>query len=297
MAKDRVLANVRRVLAALLTLSTVGGCKILEKLGPHEGDSCSGDVAVCRGHDFALACHNKKYVQTKCAGPEGCSVKGETLLCDFSTATADDKCPAEWDDQAKCHGSDAYVECHDGHYRPFECRGPKGCATADKKVACDMSVVKEGDACSEEGSASCSKDKTTFYSCKNGTMGEATPCRGPNGCSVNPGNKIGCDKSASLENDPCDAAGAACTPDGAKMLTCLDGKMSLKHVCRGGPCKVENDTVQCTNWGIGDVGDPCTNDAAACSSDGKAFLKCKDGKFAAARQCKCETTGTDVRCK
>ncbi len=292
----RKRTGLSRALAFLVVSATLGGCKLLDKLGTHEGDPCSDNLAVCRGPEVALVCHDGKYVETPCRGPDGCRVRGAELTCDFTNDTESDRCPHEWEDQGRCIGSAGFVACRGGHYARFDCRGAKGCVTEGEKVSCDMSVVVEGDRCSDEGAVSCTKDAKTLLTCKKGKMSSPSPCRGPKGCHKADGSKIACDQSIAAEGDACDGGGA-CTADGAKLLECRDGKNVVAHVCREGPCKSEGDSVACANLGVAEPGDPCTGDIGACSVDRKAMLGCRAGSFAIEKRCACVVEGEQIRCR
>jgi hypothetical protein len=289
--------SARHFVAALVALSFVGGCKWLEKLGPKEGDRCAGSGAVCRGNAAALVCHGGKYVETACAGPQGCSVKGDLLKCDFSGDEDGARCAAEWDDQAVCGGTKRFVRCKDGKISAMSCRGPNGCKSDGENVRCDMTIAVEGDPCSEDAAVACTADQKSMLSCVKGKMTGAQPCRGPAGC--HPGkekDEIVCDNSLGVAGDPC-TSGGVCSVDGTSLLDCKEGKLALAHVCRKGRCEDLGDTVRCSMDGLAEVGDPCDGLVGACSVDEKAVLVCHEGKFVVKRACACLHEGDEIRCR
>ncbi len=287
----------RRAAALLLVLASAASCKLVDKLAAHDGDPCTGHVAVCRGPEVALVCHEGKYFETPCRGPQSCRVEAGNIVCDTSLDDERDKCPPEWEDTGTCRGIDTFVSCRNGRYQVLDCRGPKGCASKDDKVACDISVAVAGDLCNHEGQSACADDKTTMLTCENGKMAMPRPCRGPLGCHSPDAAHVACDEAA-IEGDPCTGDVGACSLDGRAMMRCKDGKYTLLHICRGAEgCRVRSGSVGCGNMVLSEPEDPCSDGVGACSTDGKALLLCKSGKLAVAKKCACVVHGTVPSCE
>ena len=294
----RALATV----AAFSLLTLGASCSLLEKLGnqlgDHEGSPCSGKVGLCKDDSHALICNEGKYALASCRGPQGCKVAGKEMTCDSSLNSEDDTCPAVWEGTGSCRGTGKWVSCQDGHYTVLDCRGKKGCQQTGKTSTCDQSVVDEGDACSEDDTASCSESASEQLTCKKGKMGSPIPCRGPLKCHVSDdGKKNLCDQSLVKEGDACTGDGGACSLDGGATMHCTNGKYVASHVCRGGGCATKDTVVACADMGLAEPGDPCHGEVAACSVDHKSFLDCKSGKFAVTRKCNCATENGSVQCK
>lgn len=298
---------IHHALAVLVTgglLSMAASCSVLEKIaenmGDHAGSACKGKTGLCKGDSTALICNDGKYAEVACRGPKGCSISGGNMSCDSSLNSEDDKCPAVWEGTGSCRGTSKWVGCHDGAYVVLDCRGKTACKQTGTTSNCDQGVVDEGDACTDEDTASCSESGSEKFICKKGKMGSPVPCRGPEKCHSSPdGKKILCDQSLGKEGDTCQSAGGACSVDGSATLHCANGKYVVSHICRGGgPCKTENEMVACGNMGLSEAGDPCSGDIAACTVDGKAFLSCKNGKFEQTRKCnRCTSDGKAVTCQ
>lgn len=174
------------------------------------------------------------------------------------------------------------------------------CLASLPLVACKKSPTV-GAECETAGEATC-KDKTTMLNCAGGKW-EGIACKGPEGCQTT-GAIVKCDESLAAENDSCGSEGGdhySCTPDKKGELKCLEGKWKLVGKC-GGPkgCEAKFPFVKCDN-SISAVGDLCAKDGdAACSTDGKAILECKSGKFSEAQKCekgKCKAEGLFVKCE
>ncbi len=160
---------------------------------------------------------------------------------------------------------------------------------------------KAGEACKNEGEASC-QDPTTIISCTSGKW-ESVACRGPDGCKAE-GPLVKCDETLSQEGDPCGSQKDehfSCSTDKTHELRCEAGKWKTVGKC-GGPkgCEAKFPFVECDN-SVSEVGDLCgkENDAA-CSKDMKSILECKGGKFAVSQKCdegSCKAEGLFVKCE
>lgn len=162
------------------------------------------------------------------------------------------------------------------------------------------SKPKSGDSCKNEGEAVCD-GKQTIITCKGGKW-EAVSCKGPEGCAEQ-GAIVKCDETLAAEGDPCGSQTDehySCSTDKKSQLKCESGKWKMVGKC-GGPkaCEAKFPFVNCDN-SISAVGDPCAKEGdASCSTDGKAILECKGGKFAETQKCdgKCKAEGLFVKCE
>ena len=161
-------------------------------------------------------------------------------------------------------------------------------------VGCE---TKAGDPC-EANTATC-LDRDTKLSCLNGRYTQV-PCRGPDGCR-NTGGKNVCDVSIGRDGDVCateNEGKGACSADGKQMLTCKDGKMTLRYACRGKEgCKDDGGDVRCAEPALGEVGDPCDGEGAACTPALDAMLHCKEGRLSLGTKCACWTKDGQVGCR
>jgi hypothetical protein len=104
-----------------------------------------------------------------------------------------------------------------------------------------------------------------------------------------------CDQSIARKGDACWIAETdACSEDGHTLLRCASHERSLAVACRGPlGCEPEGffdgkgtlDRAFC-DQSVADVGEACVAEGAgACSSDGRALLACRSGKFAQVSAC------------
>jgi hypothetical protein len=290
------------VLLAAVVVLLVAGCK---RKPPKAGTPCTkeGDF-VCADDKTRMACTGGTWVMEHCLsctqttsrglggsssmssyigcvaggiGPEGAACTGDTWDCDDNGKTL--------------------VRCMDGKYRRFACRGKEACHRSDTKISCDHSLADANDACTSEGLAACSSDMSTMLKCNAGKFTPVMHCGGPKRCQLLPDSKMECDNSTANVGDLC-IAGATCSMDGKSILDCKNNKETLFRTCRGADpkCVRGGDLVNCNEPSTGEVGDGC-QPGAACSSDKKQFLECKDGKFVATHKCKsCTVKGDRVNC-
>jgi hypothetical protein len=157
------------------------------------GDGCSQveDVACAPDRKSALQCgkDNKFALGETCKGPNGCTVKGDSITCDNDTADVGDPCHFPGD-YACTSDKGLVLRCDDHKMTPLNtCRGPKHCRVfelpQEKKVQfdCDDSIAQDGDFCDTPNEQACSADKKSILTCKSGKFTSATPCPGPNGCA------------------------------------------------------------------------------------------------------------------
>jgi hypothetical protein len=160
-----------------------------------------------------------------------------------------------------------------------------------------------GAPCGGEKSA-CSADNKTSLRCAKDVWAVEMPCRGPNGCRlINNGDSTSCDYTFAALGDPCDVDDSACSVDRKFELKCDGIKFVPEDTCKGkDACTVSPSakgyTLTCDDH-IADIGDACLESRPACSSDKKAMLVCKEGKFAVDQKCAgpggCVITGSGAQ--
>ncbi|HMJ09848.1 MAG TPA: hypothetical protein VK524_00510 [Polyangiaceae bacterium] len=206
-------------------------------------------------------------------------------------------------DESRCLNSSTQLSCHDGRFIATPCRGRAGCGTSDHGVSCDISGNRAGDPCSsaDEGAASCVAPAKMVV-CRAGKY-QFTECRGAQGCKNEAGRAL-CDTSIAESGDVCSKEGLkACGKDAKQVLSCQAGKMAFLYSCRGEQgCTASSGKLNCdmSVAQVEDVCDPRMDEKNACSSDGKAILVCRKGKFAVDEPCKagtgCSTEGGGISC-
>jgi hypothetical protein len=167
----------RAALPALLALGfALSACK--KPVAP--GQPCSGEgEAVCQSTNRLLTCQSGAWSEVICGGPKGCATAEGAITCDESVGREGEPCS-----QGKAHyacsaeGPNRLV-CSAGRWKLANtCRGPKGCEARSSLVACDDSIAQAGAPCLKEGDSACSVDGKAVLTCKAGTFGQATTCRG-----------------------------------------------------------------------------------------------------------------------
>ncbi len=142
------------------------------------GDPCSGDGFVCsEDKKERLTCKDKKMtVDALCRGPKGCAITGDKIECDRSLVSAGDPCTEEG--AAACSLDQlAYLECKGGKMtESMKCKGAEKCAVENQMVRCDWSIGEVGEACNQEGAASCSGDGKKMLVCKGNKLVQTRPC-------------------------------------------------------------------------------------------------------------------------
>ncbi|HEY1960317.1 MAG TPA: hypothetical protein VGH28_32125 [Polyangiaceae bacterium] len=206
----------------------------------------------------------------------------------------------------------AMLQCDSGSLQvALTCKGPKGCRPIEHgtSVSCDYTYADPDDACNVSDFA-CSTDGKSELRCDGSKFVVASPCGGPDACTVSPskngGYSLRCDTHIAPLGAPClDDGHFACTPDGKSQLRCARGHFTLAMTCKGaGGCKISKNRVDDTttvacDGDLSDVGDPCRPDVHACTLDGKSLLACKDGLFAIDRGCPrgCAPSATGLDCR
>lgn len=165
---------------------------------------------------------------------------------------------------------------------------------------------KEGASCTGQ-EALCS-DKTNILECHDGKL-VAMACKGPKGCAesatgasragrnVTVNYAVSCDFSGNAPGEACTQNDAyLCSADKSQMLRCKDGKL-LATACRGAKKCTETPTQVDCDTSVAAMGEAC-DDGYACSTDGKATLKCAGGKWSLDEACKktCTVSASGVGC-
>jgi hypothetical protein len=151
-----------------------------------------------------------------------------------------------------------------------------------------------GDSC-RAGAVFCI-GKSRALECVQGKLADVA-CLGPAGCVE--ASHV-CDRTRAAAGDACGGEWAACGADGKQFLECKLSKLTITNDCSGKRgCYARGKELHC-DQSQANEGDRCTVARAACSLDGKAMLRCKDGKFAADLACRgpsgCKESENQVHC-
>jgi hypothetical protein len=145
-----------------------GGCTLDANNNPkctptgEVGDACRPDSIVCDGAQKSqLDCVNGKLAVTRtCHGARGCeTAPGGGVRCDRTIAFDGEACRQEG--IGACDPKQQYVLlCQGGKFaKALDCLGDLHCELPGNYSArCDKSKVPVGEACTEDGAASCSTD-------------------------------------------------------------------------------------------------------------------------------------------
>jgi hypothetical protein len=167
-----------RPLLLTLALSFAAfGCKKPVALG----QPCSNEgEAVCQSATRLLTCLTGTWSEVTCGGPKGCSSSEEgAVTCDESVGREGEACSQGGSHFACSADGPSRLACSAGRWKlASTCRGPKGCEPRSSLVACDDSIAQAGDPCLKEGDVACSVDGKAVLTCKAGTFGPSTTCRG-----------------------------------------------------------------------------------------------------------------------
>ena len=212
--------------------------------GPADGKSCDKDKdsVICLDSHTRLSCEGETWRAESCLGPNGCDAGELFVSCDSSLATEDSACGTTDTDNVSCTlDKKSMLRCKRGKWEvASRCLGPKGCEPAGIFVACDTSIVIEGDTCDAGGtkeprvSYGCSADKKTMLACKDERWKKVERCLGAEGCY--PGVGVKCDGPTASPGDFC-IKGArdnyACSPDKRSELRCEVSGWTIQRACHG----------------------------------------------------------------
>jgi len=148
------------------------------------GDPCIGGEACASDAIERLRCEDGRFVSAgRCGGPAGCVVASGAIACDTSRGDVGDPC-REPDAVSCARDGKAALVCTGGRLAAkTTCRGPRGCAIENGKLACDDTIAEADDACDLEGQAACSVDGAAELRCVRGKFSRARVCRKP--CKAN----------------------------------------------------------------------------------------------------------------
>ena len=135
-----------------------------------------------------------------------------------------------------------------------------------------------GAACDSEGESTCQGLDTELVCL--GKLWRPYPCRGPGGCAKTKSGAT-CDMSNNLPGDTCPKAREGkshCSGDSKSLLACMAGQIRTTS-CEGPKgCKQHDGQATCDE-SVARVGSACKDEgSAACSSDQKNYLVCKNGQ-------------------
>jgi hypothetical protein len=225
----------------------LGGCK------PKAGASCKIETKeVCVSEKQALVCHDGKWEEMSCKGPNGCAKSGNESTCDQTVAEDKDVCNLV-NDYVCSSDKKGMLECTKNRWSFVQsCLGDRACVMEQKKVTCDNSIANVGDDCREEDDYACTPDKKNALVCKGKKFGIASNCKGKNACRVTgdkaTGFKVECDDSIANIGDPCDKEGHfACAPDEKQIVKCVGKKFIADDKCqkKQEKCAVKGELVGC----------------------------------------------------
>ncbi len=218
-------------------------------------------------------------------------------VCSFAAGCekkAGDSCNGS---QVRCIDKGRALECINGTFAEVQCLGANGCV--DVSQMCDRSKAVVGEACAGDWAA-CSQDGKQFLECKGGKLAATSSCGGDRGCYASGTNALSCDSSKGNAGDLCSGKNASCSMDGKSMLRCENSQFVLDQACRGEHgCRSGASEISCDQT-VGQAGDKCDGNGAACDVSGKALLECKGNKLEQTKVCRgkegCRVLGSNVRC-
>lgn len=245
--RSREMTRSLLLLACLsLAAGTMAGCK------PKAGARCKIEATeVCLDAKLAVVCHEGKWEEMSCRGPNGCAKSGSESTCDQTVAEDKDVCNVV-NDYVCSTDKKSMLECSKNRWSMVQsCLGERSCAMDQKKVTCDNSVANLGEVCREEEDYACSSDKKNALVCKGGKFTIASNCKGKNLCRVTgdkaAGFKVECDDSTAAVGDTCDKEGHfACTADEKQIVKCVNKKFIGDDKCKPKEkCAVKGELVGC----------------------------------------------------
>lgn len=234
------------LLTAVLAVAALGACK------PKVGGSCKIETKeVCIEDKKALACHDGKWEEMSCKGPDGCSKASGESVCDQSVAEDKDVCNLA-DDYVCTGDKKGMLQCTKNKWTLVQsCLGDRACVMEKKKVTCDNSIANVGDDCREEEDYACTPDRKAALACRGSKFVQANLCKGPKGCRVTgakeQGFKVECDDSIANVGDACEKEEHfACATDERAILKCKGKKFESEEKCKPKEkCQIRGGSVGC----------------------------------------------------
>lgn len=219
---------------------------------PKPGASCKIDFReYCTDDKHALACHDNKWEEISCKGPDGCQKKGNDFVCDQSVADDKELCNLP-DDFVCTPDKKGMLQCVKHRWTFVQaCLGERGCALEAKRVTCDNSIAQVGDVCREEEDYACSGDKKAALVCRSNKFVQVNLCKGPKGCRITgdktAGYKVECDDSIAAQGDACEKEEHySCSADEKVILKCKGKKFEVEEKCRPKEkCQIRGGQVGC----------------------------------------------------
>jgi len=192
------------------------------------------------------------------------------------------------EDSTSCSSPTSHLVCAGGKYGLETCKGPKGCAEADGKAACDSSRGDLGDPCVNINALVCATDVKAQYKCESGKLAFVTRCGGVENCTSNDKGEAFCSHPYGNEGDLCKDKGA-CTDDNKSELSCKGGKLASGHACRGEEGCTARSAGPVCDRSIGEIGEECDEKddeiASACTAAKDTILVCRGGKYVQGPRC------------
>lgn len=244
---------MKRASRAVLFLSASVVALFAASCKPKPGASCKIELREYCADDnkHALACHDGKWEEIACKGPDGCAKKGNDFVCDQSIAEEKDLCNLP-DDFVCTPDKKGMLQCVKHKWTFVQgCLGERGCALESKRVTCDNSVAQAGDVCREEEDYACSPDKKAALVCRSNKFVQVNLCKGPKGCRItgdkNAGYKVECDDSIAAPGDACEKEEHySCSADEKMILKCKGKKFDVEEKCRPKEkCQIRGGQVGC----------------------------------------------------
>jgi hypothetical protein len=236
----------RELLLAGTLILAAAACK------PKAGGSCKIETKeVCLEDRKALACHDGKWEEMSCRGPDGCTKASGEFACDQTVAEEKDVCNLA-DDHVCTGDKRGMLQCSKNKWVLVQsCLGERSCVMEKKRITCDNSVANLGDNCREEEDYACSPDKKAALACRGGKFVQASLCKGPKACRVSgnkeQGYKVECDDSVAVAGDPCEKEEHfSCTSDERTILKCRSKKFEVEDRCKPKEkCQIRGGQVGC----------------------------------------------------
>ncbi len=245
------------------------------------GDPCTGVVGDCHDGHSGLWCIGGVMTRVRCDGPRGCSQEMLQVFCDQSVSSEGEACVGPEGGGACSADGSAFLRCTGGRMTlAARCRGPRACYREGSTVYCDESVAVAGDPCTSPEGAACSADGHQVLDCVDGRFVVRHPadsCRVENGTVYWTG-------AYAMVGERCTGTTRLCSADD-HLLECRNGQLAVFTTCRGpNGCGLHGESFSC-DQSIAAAGDPCTGEGMACTEDGAAALRCRDGAFVHETDC------------
>lgn len=291
---------------AMSLLLVATGCS------PKPGKSCNeNDHSVCMDPGTALECKGGTWQAIGCLGAKGCKADESHAVCDVTVAKAGDACREKDEKRYSCStDKKSQLRCKGGKWVTVaQCTAEPGCNVESFLNSCPGAVSNEGDECEaptekDKKRFTCSTDKKSVLVCRDGKWKSVEQCMGAKACN-SAMFAVDCDGPTAKANEDCESGEKpdyACAADGKSQLVCAPGatKWAVNSACLGAEgCTSSILGVKCDRT-IRNAGDACTKDGdAACSTDGKTVLECKNGKMEKSKECpkKCEVSPLYIQCQ